>query len=135
VGPPREVPQARPHRVHVVTAFTSYPGLVYQDPRDIPADHYADAVAHARPDAPFALSEVGHFAGAIPGWASNADEQARFVAWLAGEIEARQPALVVWLHLHDQSFVDPLPFKTMGLIGGDGATRPAYDAWVNVTKA
>jgi hypothetical protein len=108
-----------------LTGFTTYPGLVLPDPDQAPADYYANL---SRAGGPVAITEVAHFADApAPGWASSPEEQARFVAWFGERMESVDPALVVWLHLHDQPGA-PIPFRHMGLVGEAGE-RPAREAW------
>lgn len=107
-----------------LTAFTLYPTLAFRNVSAIPDDHLADAVAHADGH-PLAYTETGSFASEPGG---SPQQQARYVAWLAQRAPPTQPKLVVWLHLHDQP-ATPKPFGSFGLIGADGAKRPAYDAW------
>ena len=77
------------------------------------------------------LTEVAHFADApSPSFASSPDEQARFARWFLDRANETRPVFAVWLHLHDQPDA-PAPFKHMGLVGDDGAVRPAYAAWVS----
>jgi hypothetical protein len=109
-----------------LTGFTTYPGLVLPEPDQAPADWYANI---SRAGGPIAITETGHFADApAAGWESSPEEQARFVAWLGARLDALDPALVVWLHAHDQPS-GPAVFRHMGLIDEAGQKRPAYDAW------
>lgn len=116
-----------------LTAFTTYPGLVFADPDDIPQGYYAAARDAAR--GPIAFTEVGHFAAmSAPGWESSPEEQRAFVERFlrdADEVDAR---LAIWLHLHDQPSLSLEPFRSMGLIAADGAHRPAHGAWANATS-
>jgi hypothetical protein len=68
-----------------VVAFTTYPGLIFRSPADIPAGYYAEIAAHAKK--PVMLTEVGWQAGAdVRGWESSDEEQAAFVRLFVGMI-------------------------------------------------
>ena len=63
-------------------AFTTYPGLIYTDPKNLPTDYYADIRTHTA--MPIAFTEVGWHSAASPrGWESSEAEQEEFaeVSW------------------------------------------------------
>lgn len=106
--------------------FTTYPGLVFPDPDDTPADHYARVTSHT--DLPVLFTEVGWSSdAAIAGWESTPDEQRDFVQRLGDLMEAVDPEAVVWSFLFDQQV--EAPFDSMGLFDAAGDPRPAWDAW------
>lgn len=105
--------------------FTTYPGLVWREPEDVPDDLYAHVAAL---DERVYFVEIGWFAEGPEGWASTPQEQARFVERffaLASDVDAQ---LHVWSWLYDQPNV-PEPFGTMGLVTQEGERRPAWSAW------
>jgi hypothetical protein len=110
-------------------AFTSYPGLIYADPADIPAEYYADISAHT--DRPIAFTEIGWASdAALAGWESDEAEQAEFVGRFfelltAADVSAE---MIVWAFLYDQA--SQSPFDSMGLRRADGTARPAWNAWL-----
>lgn len=59
--------------------FTTYPGLIYKNPSEIPADYYAEIAT--RTSKRVAFTELGwHVSATIPEWESDEAEQAAFVA-------------------------------------------------------
>lgn len=106
--------------------FTTYPGLVFQDPDDIPADYYTSITDHT--DLPVLFTEVGWFTtDEIPGWESSDTEQQVFVERFDELLAGMDPEAVVWSFLYDQSI--QVPFDTMGLFDEAGAPRPAWQTW------
>lgn len=111
-----------------LTAFTTYPSLLYNEPLAIPADYYAGL--DARFEGPIGFTEVAWHAGASPaGWETSPEEQAEFLERFLADADGIDAKMIVWLHLHDQPRAEPLPFQSMGLVAADGAKRPAYDVW------
>ncbi|MCX6767261.1 MAG: hypothetical protein NTY90_00820 [Candidatus Micrarchaeota archaeon] len=110
-----------------LVAFTTYPGLVFKSPSEIPADYYSEIKSHTAK--PVAFTEIGWHSAASPaGWESSESEQAEFVDVffnLAGGLDAK---LLVWSFLYDQKTAEP--FNSMGLWRGDGAAKQAWDKWV-----
>ncbi len=108
-------------------AFTTYPGLIYQDPSDIPGDYYTEIRSHT--DKPIAFTEMGWHSDPSPvGWESSEAEQAEFVTrffTLAEDIEA---VLTIWSFLYDQDTFEP--FRSMGLYRSDGTARAAWQEWL-----
>jgi hypothetical protein len=109
-------------------AFTTYPGLVFPSPADIPAEYYAEAAARAAK--PIAFTEIGwHSAAAPAGWESSEDEQAEFVRTFFALTAGVKPEMAVWSFLFDPE-TDP-PFDSMGLYRrSDGNPKSAWDAWI-----
>ncbi len=108
--------------------FTTYPGLVFADPDDIPADYYSRLVGLSG-DRPILFTEMGWQAeGAFGEWSGTPEHQARFVERFRELIDGVDVAFYVWSFLFDQEI--PEPFATMGLITADGTERPSWEAWV-----
>ncbi|MCI0426169.1 MAG: hypothetical protein L0Z47_10050 [Actinobacteria bacterium] len=110
-----------------VIGFTTYPGLIYTDPGQVPDDYYRQILEHV--DRPIVFTEVGWQAGGELGeWSGSADKQADFVTrWVPELTEIAD--MVIWSFLWDQG--QAAPFETMGLIGEDGE-RPAWQAWLDL---
>ncbi len=111
-------------------AFTTYPGLVYKNPADIPADYYSAIALHT--SKPIIFTETGWFRSpAIAGWESSEAEQAEFVRTLFERTRNLNNLLLVWSFLYDPAVGEP--FKTMGMRAADGSASPAWDAWPNAS--
>ncbi|MDX1535836.1 MAG: hypothetical protein R3346_03690 [Candidatus Spechtbacterales bacterium] len=107
-------------------AFTSYPGLVYKHPDDIPQDYFRDILSHT--DKPIAFSETGWFReGPDSEWESSVEEQERYIRKLPSLISPTNPKFVTWLFLYDQETRPP--FTTMGLLAPEDETSDAWEAW------
>jgi len=112
-------------------AFTTYPGLIYKDPRDIPSDYYSRIKKHT--SKPVAFTEMGWFSGrGIKGWESSEGEQARFVARFFELTEDLDLHLAIWLHLYQQTSAEP--FGTMALFKTDGTPKAAWEVWLNASR-
>lgn len=111
-----------------LAVFTTYPGLVYKDPSDIPSDHYTEIKSHTTK--PIAFTEIGWHAAASPqGWESSDAEQAEFVTKFFDLTEDLEMELIIWSFLYDPDTIEP--FDSMGLRRSDGTARPSWDIWVN----
>jgi hypothetical protein len=109
-------------------SFTTYPTLIYQDPAEIPDDYYTEVLEHT--DKPVAFTEIGWLGeSSIPGWESDAEEQAEFVSRFFDLIEPIEPELVMWSFLFDQAEA-PISFATAGLFAASGEARPSWDVWL-----
>ena len=107
-------------------AFTTYPGLVFKDPSEIPENYYAEIAVHTTK--PIAFTEIGWHSEASPlGWESSEAEQARFVDRFFFLTEELCPEITVWSFLYDPQTIEP--FRSMGLIKDDGTPRQAMASW------
>ena len=110
-----------------IIAFTTYPGLVYKDPVDIPGDYYVEILQHT--DKPVAFMEIGwHSASSPAGWESSEDEQARFAVRFFELTKGLDLEAAVWSFMYDPDSFEP--FSSMGLIREDGTIKPVWDVWV-----
>ena len=111
--------------------ITTYPGLIYRDPAEIPADYY-DALAD-RTDRPIAITETGWTCRTlVEGWESDEDEQAAFVRRLFELTGGLDVVTLIWLWLYEQPVGEAtVAFQGMSLRRDGGSGRPAWDAWVD----
>lgn len=106
-------------------AFTTYPGLVYKSPSEMPADYYSGIKQHTKKD--IAFTEAGwHTAASPKGWESSNEEQEEFVKKFIGLLEGMNSKIIIWSFLYDQNTIEP--FNSMGLYNNEGK-KPAFDAW------
>ena len=112
-----------------IVAFTTYPGLIYKNPSDIPANYYSEIDSHT--SKPVAFTEIGWHSDASPvGWDSSEAEQAESVRTFFDFSKDLKKEFVVWSFMYDQKTVEP--FKTMGLRRFDGSAKLSWDAWLDV---
>ncbi len=110
-----------------IAAFTTYPGLIYKDPSEIPGDYYSELAS--KTSKPIAFTEIGWHAAASPaGWESSESEQAEFVSRFFTLTTDLDKELVIWSFMYDQETVEP--FNSMGMISSSGTERPAFRQWV-----
>jgi len=111
-----------------IVAFTTYPGLVYKDPSQIPPEYYNEINSHTTK--PIAFTEIGWHSEASPlGWESSDAEQAEFVKRFFRLTEDLNLELLIWSFLYDPQTIEP--FKSMGLRSRkDGRVRPALKEWI-----
>jgi hypothetical protein len=110
-----------------IIGFTTYPGLVFASPDDIPADYYSrlGVIAGGRP---IAFTEMGwQAAGELGEFAGTPELQARFVERFPELTADVEVAFFVWSFLYDQA--TPEPFTSMGLIAADGTPRLSWEVW------
>jgi len=109
-----------------IVAFTTYPGLFYRGPSDIPEDHYTEIKLHT--SKPVAFMEIGwHSASSPVGWESSEAEQAEFIEKffdLTGELNVE---VDIWTFMYDLNGMEP--FDSMGLFRSDGTAKPVWDVW------
>lgn len=114
-----------------IVAFTTYPGLFYRNPADIPADHYTEISSHTAK--PIAFTEIGwHSAPSPAGWESSEAEQAEFIELFFDLTRELDVEVAVWSFMYAPGNGEP--FESMGLRRSDGTARPAWDAWLEAEK-
>jgi hypothetical protein len=107
-------------------AFTTYPGLIYRSPGDIPPDYYSEIKAYAA--SPLAFTEIGWHSAASPtGWESSEREQSEFVAFFSRKSAELTPEISIWSFLYDQKTIEP--FCSMGLFDSEGKEKLAWKEW------
>ncbi|MCL4416725.1 MAG: hypothetical protein M1365_08535 [Actinobacteria bacterium] len=113
-----------------IIAFTTYPGLIYKDPSEIPTDYYTEIKLHTLK--PIAFTEIGWHSDDSPeGWESSNAEQAKFVEVFFSLMGDLNKEFVIWTFMYDQDTFEP--FRSMGLRSRiDGTAKPAWDEWLNV---
>ena len=110
---------------------TTFPGLHYPTPADIPADHYAPLAD--RVDRPVGITETGWHANTISDdWPSSEAAQVEFVDRLPGLLSDVDPSLLFWTWAHPQGGVAE-PFASMTLRREDGEPRPVWESWAALT--
>ncbi len=109
-------------------ALTTYPGLIYKSPSEIPTDYYSEIKSHT--SKPVAFTEIGWHSEATPeGWESGETEQAEFIAAFFNLTKDLNQELNIWSFMYDPDTV--IPFDSMGLRRrSDGAAKPAWDSWI-----
>lgn len=110
--------------------FTTYPGLVYNNPSDVPTDYYSRISSHT--NKPVIFTEVGWFRnGNSLGsqWTSSQQEQADFINLFFNQTKSLNSPLKIWAFLYDQNVQSP--FNTMGLLETNQTDSVAYEAWKN----
>ncbi len=111
-----------------IIGFTTYPGLIYKDPSEIPSDYYTEISAHT--SKPVAFTEIGWHSDAGPaGWESSEVEQAQFISRFFSLTHGLDKEMAVWSFMYDQNATEP--FKSMGLYQSDGMAKQAWDAWIS----
>jgi hypothetical protein len=113
-------------------AFTTYPGLSFKNPADVPADYYSEIAKHT--NKPVAFTEIGWFriGPKATGWESSPEEQAEFVQRIPSLLMSIKPAFVIWPFLFDQT-IGP-PFEHMGLLPPASSTTPGWEAWKEIAE-
>lgn len=111
-----------------LAAFTTYPGLVYKNPSEIPADYYSEIRTHT--SKPIAFTEIGwHSAPSPQGWESSEQEQAEFASAFFSRTKGMGEEFAIWSFLYDQNTIKP--FNSMGLFYANGTQKKAWGIWKN----
>ena len=111
-----------------LVGFTTYPGLVFGNPAEIPDGYYQELIRRTKK--PIAFVEVGWpHTQDIPGWESSEAEQSAFASRFFRLINGLDTELAIWAFVYDQP--SALAFEQQGLYRPDGSPRPALDAWAN----
>lgn len=108
-------------------AFTTYPGLIYRTPAEIPDDYYSEIAEHV--NKPILFTEIGWPSQSIATYTNSEASQAAYVDRLFALTQDLKPKVLLWSFLYDQKTA--APFDSMGLIKSDGAEKEAFAAWKN----
>lgn len=112
-----------------IVAFTTYPGLIYTEPSEIPADYYSEIKLHT--SKPIVFTEIGwHSAGSPAGWESSEEEQVEFVEVFLDRTKELKLEMIIWSFMYDQDTIGP--FDSMGLHGMSGKAKLAWNEWVKI---
>lgn len=110
-----------------IIGFTTYPGLIYKTPAEIPANYYRDIKEHT--SKPVVFTEIGWHSAASPtNWESSDAEQAEFVNRFFNLTADLNREMVIWSFMYDPNTTEP--FNSMGLRRRDGTAKPGWDAWI-----
>lgn len=110
-----------------LAVFSTYPGLVYKDPSEIPADYYTEITLHT--DKPIAFTEMGWHSAASPqGWESSEEEQAEFITTFFNLTKDLNKEIIIWSFMYDPDTIEP--FNSMGLRNSDGTAKSAWNVWI-----
>ncbi|HLD03964.1 MAG TPA: hypothetical protein VJC17_04285 [Candidatus Dojkabacteria bacterium] len=116
-------------------AFTSYPMLVFHDPKDIPQNYYSEVLKYT--DKPVIFTELGwirnlpdSLSNSLTDWQSTSEEQAEFITLFSIYTKELHPQIVIWSFLYDQPSA-PEFFRHAGLLGlaTDFTDMTAWQAW------
>ena len=115
-----------------IIGFTTYPGLIYREPDDIPDDHYTQIPTHTMKS--IAFFEIGWHSHAGPvGWESSEEEQTEFIRRFFELIGDLEPEMTIWPFIFDQNVTNP--FHTMGLRRTDGSAKPSWNEWIAIDNS
>lgn len=107
-------------------AYTTYPGLIYKTPSELPDDYYTKAKGLTTK--PIIFTEVGWSRSApVEGYDGSESAQAEFIKLFRKQIKEIEPKLQIWSFLYPQDV--KTPFNTMSLLAEDQETSPGFEAW------
>lgn len=113
-----------------IIVFTTYPGLVYKSPSEIPSDYYSEISTHT--SKPVAFTEIGwHSAPEPTGWESSETEQAEFVSVFFNNTKNLNKEFTIWSFLYDQNTIEP--FDSMGLFSINNNPKISWSIWTEAT--
>lgn len=114
-------------------AVSTYPGLVFGHPDEIPDSYYARLRTYT--DRPIAIAQTGYSSG--PGRdgqnEGNELEQAAFVMRILDDTEALDMPFLVWFTAWDPPIADDPPFdllQHLGLLRTDGTEKASWAVWI-----
>lgn len=107
--------------------FTTYPGLVFAHPDDLPEDYYTRLAEHTG-GRPVAFTEMGwQSEGDYAEYSGTQEKQAAFVERFPEMIAGAEVAFYIWSFLYDQQTFGP--FASMGLIDRNRQPKAGWWAW------
>ncbi|WP_373232037.1 hypothetical protein [Cohnella sp.] len=111
-------------------AFTTYPGIIYKDPSDIPTDYYS-SIRQFTGDKPILFTEIGwHSSTLVKGWESSEAEQEQFIKTFFDRARDMNKEMAVWSFLYDPEHDEP--FTSMGLFRRDnGQAKLGWEEWLS----
>lgn len=108
--------------------LTTYPGLIYKNPNEIPGNYYEEIQEHTTKKIIF--TETGWFRESslsAEGWDSSQSEQADFIRLFFAQTNIMQPEARIWSFVYDPETEDV--FSTMGLLMDEQETSEPYETW------
>lgn len=118
-------------------AVSTYPGLAFADPEQIPSDYYTQLSLFT--DLPVAITEIGYSSEAMDGNGDEATEsqQAAFLRRALADADELEMPLVVWFASQDPIFTGKSPLdlvQHIGLKRQDGTAKPAWSVWIGAAR-
>ena len=118
-------------------AVSTYPGVAFSDPEQIPPDYYTQLTSYT--DRPIAIAEMGYPSEAGEDGQNEGTEaqQIAFLERALDDAEQLDMPLVVWFAGHDPTFTDKGPFdlvQHIGLLRQDGSKKPAWAVWSRTAR-
>lgn len=108
-----------------LAVFTTYPGLIFKNPSDIPEDYYSEI--SQKTSKPIAFSEIGWQSKGVQGWESSEEKQSEFINRFFILAKPLKPKFLIWSFLYDQKIKDP--FGSSGLFKNDGTEKSGWKSW------
>lgn len=110
-----------------VIGFSTYPGLVFEHPDDLPDDYYR-SLSDRTGGRPVVFTEMGwHAEGDYGPYSGSEEAQTRFVERFPTLVDGLDVDFYLWAFLFDQAVAEP--FSSMGLWRADGTPRVAWGVW------
>lgn len=111
-----------------LAVFTTYPGLIYKTPAEIPANYYEEI--KSKTNKPIAFTEIGWPSDSkVPGWESSEQEQLEFTKTFSTLTKNLNIEFEIWSFMYDQNTIEP--FNTMGLFSSQGKEKEAWNSWIS----
>jgi hypothetical protein len=113
-------------------AVSSFPGIVFDDVHQLPADYYMalkDRIAR-----PVAIVSTGWSSARAPEGESGESQQVAFVYRILGAADDLKANLVVWYLGRDPDAVAEEAFEDVGMMGlqlNNGASKSGWRVWLS----
>jgi len=112
-------------------AVSSYPGLAFTAPEDVPDSYFAQLRSYT--DRPIVIAGTGYASGDD----ANEDQQAAYLRRVLDETQQLSMPLLVWLVGQDPSFTGDVSLgllQHIGLLRQDGTEKPAWAVWAQAAR-
>jgi hypothetical protein len=118
-------------------AVSSYPGLAFAEPEEIPAAYYAQLARHTT--RPIAITGMGYSSGPLAGALDPTAEggQASFLGRTLDSAQELAMPLVIWFVGQDPAYTGDPPFDQLQLVGlkrQDGTRKLAWQVWETASR-
>lgn len=112
-----------------IIGLTSYPGLIYKKPSDIPVDYYKRINEYSNKKTLY--TEIGWSSVDLSKeWKSSEQLQSQFISKFFSSIDKENTVGTIWSFLYDQD--TKAPFNSMGLITRTNKLKKGYNTWINI---